>query len=249
MTNIKSNRVFKKNMIYSLRARGTEMKNTKITWCDATLNPVIGCKLNCPYCYAKVMNNRYGFIDNWNDLLFISDRLKQLNTVYPKSIFMNSMSDIAFWENEWIEKVFSLMKINSKNEYIFLTRDAAAIRKFGIYRNFELMLSNKIFLGLTITNQDEMYSLDECEPDFVAFEPLASEITALGFSNYNSIKVIIIGAETGNRIQKIVTNKMWVRQLVQSADKANIKVYMKDSLKSLMGAEFRQDNLPWTIHK
>ena len=75
------------------------------------------------------------------------------------------------------------MKNTSKNP---------AIRKFGIYRNFELILSNKIFLGLTITNQDEMYSLDECEPDFVAFEPLASEITTLDFSNYNSIKVIII---------------------------------------------------------
>jgi DNA repair photolyase len=29
------------------------MNKTKIEWCDATINPVVGCLHNCPYCYAR----------------------------------------------------------------------------------------------------------------------------------------------------------------------------------------------------
>lgn len=36
------------------------MKQTKIEWCDATWNPVTGCKHGCEYCYARKMAHRFG---------------------------------------------------------------------------------------------------------------------------------------------------------------------------------------------
>ena len=51
------------------------MKNTKIEWADATLNPVIGCKHGCPYCYAKYMNKRFGFTPNFEEPTFFPERL------------------------------------------------------------------------------------------------------------------------------------------------------------------------------
>ncbi|MGI6234455.1 MAG: DUF5131 family protein [Christensenellales bacterium] len=33
---------------------------TKISWCDATWNPVTGCYHDCPYCYARGIARRFG---------------------------------------------------------------------------------------------------------------------------------------------------------------------------------------------
>lgn len=35
------------------------MNNTKIEWCDATWNPITGCKHGCEYCYARKQANRF----------------------------------------------------------------------------------------------------------------------------------------------------------------------------------------------
>ena len=73
------------------------MKKTKIDWCDCTVNPVIGCKNGCAYCYAEKINKRFGFIPNWKEPQFFPERLKQLDSKTPKSIFMDSMSDVGWW--------------------------------------------------------------------------------------------------------------------------------------------------------
>ena len=54
------------------------MKETKIDWCDCTLNSVIGCKNGCEYCYARKINDRFHFVDNWNEPKFFEERLQQL---------------------------------------------------------------------------------------------------------------------------------------------------------------------------
>lgn len=56
------------------------MKTTKIDWCDSTINPVIGCKKGCPYCYAERLNKRFNFIPDWKVPQFFPQRLKQLNS-------------------------------------------------------------------------------------------------------------------------------------------------------------------------
>ena len=82
------------------------MKKTKIDWCDCTINPVVGCKNGCKYCYAEKINDRFKFIPCWRKPQFFEDRLKQLKSKKSKSVFIDSMSDIGWWENEWLEKTF-----------------------------------------------------------------------------------------------------------------------------------------------
>ena len=56
---------------------------------------------------------------------------------------------------------------------------------------------------------------------------------------------VILGAETGNRKNKIVPKKEWITELVDYYSMFGYtKFFMKDSLRGLMGDDFRQE-FPW----
>ena len=58
------------------------------------------------------------------------------------------------------------------------------------------------------------------------------------------INWIILGAESGNRKDKVVPRREWIDNIVQICDERNIPVFMKESLRGLMGEDFRQE-FPW----
>lgn len=216
------------------------MKNTKIDWCDATINPVIGCKNGCTYCYARKINDRFHFIDKWDEPQFFEERLKQLDSKKPKSIFMDSMSDIGWWEPEWGTKVYDAIKRNPQHNYIFLTKGNT------VFCDYE----KNIFNGTSITSQnmaDKIYW--NVHFDFYSIEPLLEPIKLSLHKNNKNLKQIIIGAETGNRKGKVIPKKEWVKEIVDFADKNNIKIFMKESLRNIMGDDFRQDKLIWDVNK
>src|SRR5690554_6419461 len=99
------------------------MKSTKIDWCDSTINPVVGCSRNCPYCYAKKINDRFHITPDFSKPVFFPKRLKQLKNKKPRSIFMDSMSDVAFWTQEQMNITYRAIKENPQHTYIFLTKD------------------------------------------------------------------------------------------------------------------------------
>lgn len=76
------------------------MKKTKIDWCDSTINCVYGCPNGCKYCYGNVMNKRFHFCKNWNIPEWKPEHLKEFYSKKPKSIFIDSMSDIGTWKEE-----------------------------------------------------------------------------------------------------------------------------------------------------
>lgn len=98
------------------------MKKTKIDWCDCTINPVVGCPRGCEYCYACKMNCRFGWVEDFSKPQFFPERLKDFKSKKPKSIFINSMSDIGTWKDEWKNKVFAAMHDNPQHTYIALTK-------------------------------------------------------------------------------------------------------------------------------
>ena len=52
---------------------------------------------------------------------------------------------------------------------------------------------------------------------------------------------IIIGAETGNRKEKIIPAKDWITDFWELCKKESIPLFMKDSLSVLMGEDFSQE--------
>lgn len=232
------------------------MKKTKIDWCDCAVNPTIGCPNGCAYCYARKINDRFHFIDDWTKPQFFPERLKEFESKKPKSIFVNSMSDIAEWKEEWILALYNAMLDNPQHRYIALTKD---FERWCMLNDDVINSTDRdcsklfdiFFIGTTVTH-NEMSS--GYAADFINIEPILEEIdedTITGETYSGDIyplgQALIVGAETGNRKGKVVPKKEWIDKLVEFADEYKIPIFMKSSLKEIMGAVFRQDRLPWMI--
>lgn len=58
------------------------------------------------------------------------------------------------------------------------------------------------------------------------------------------INWVIIGAESGNRKDKVIPKKEWIEDIVHVCEDHRIPVFMKESIRALMGSQFRQE-YPW----
>jgi len=148
------------------------LKN-KIGWCNTTWNPVWGCNNCCPYCYARIIAKRFGgirFTEEWkyrtehnmnavyfklkNSLDLIEFKLtflhSQFNKKFPQKtqkIFVRSISEIAHWKDEWIEKVLEKIKQYPQHIFQFLTRYPEIYDRYIFPRN--------CWLGVTITKEKD----------------------------------------------------------------------------------------------
>ncbi|GAH34422.1 unnamed protein product, partial [marine sediment metagenome] len=202
------------------------MKN-KIGWCNTTWNPVWGCLNKCPYCYAIKINKRFWakMIEIERDYHFkkhqswawTGDQLRdlhdfkptfleaQFNKKFPKKpqrIFVGSMSEIYYWEDEWLEKILEKVKQYPQHIFQFLTKDPLAYLDYEFPQN--------CWLGLTITD-NKYYSFEyqkfmKANPynlHFICFEPLLESRYTISI-DLEGIDWVILGAESGNRKGKIL---------------------------------------------
>lgn len=215
------------------------MNSTKIEWCDSTLNPVVGCTYGCSFCYAKRLNERFSYIEDFSKPEFFPERLEKLNVKNPKLIFMNSMSDIADWQNNWVEQTFKAIEKNNQHTYLFLTK-----RPICYSEIFDSSLPKNVWLGATVTTakdvEDNCFDLYEFsqfyeQNTFISIEPLLEPISYNLLENLKYFNWVIIGAETGNQKEKVIPSKDWIIPIVSICRQHSIPVFMKDSLISIIG--------------
>ena len=125
------------------------MGKTKISWCDETWNPIVGCSVvspGCTNCYAMRMagtrlkttkpysgltqDSKAGPV--WTgEVRFLEERLTQpLKWRKPRRVFVNSMGDL-FHEDvpeDWIDKVFAVMAATPRHTYQVLTKRPERMR-------------------------------------------------------------------------------------------------------------------------
>jgi protein gp37 len=212
-----------------------EKITNRIGWCSATFNPVIGCKNNCSYCYAKKMNDRFKFIKNWNNPEWEENNFKKDFPKKPQRIFVGSMSEIYYWKEEWMEKVIEKVKQYPQHVFQFLTKFPEVYAKYLWEKN--------CWFGATMTGNKRIEKAF-CIPNrkglkFLSIEPILEKIDIEYIDRYNP-KWVIIGAETGNRKGKVIPKIEWIENIVDYCKRNKISIYLKDSLKGIYPVEIKE---------
>jgi protein gp37 len=175
----------------------------------------------------------------------------------PQTIFVCSMADLfGKWvPDEWIQAVFKACETAPQHRYLFLTKNP---KRYGEIRtnkaraiSVSRVLRNKIWLGATVTSQSQYYEAasaledaDQTVYTFLSIEPILEPIAVTEIDCISNW--IIIGAETGNRKGKVVPEKRWIDNIVSDCRISGVPVFMKESLRELMGADFIQQ-FPWEV--
>lgn len=235
------------------------MNKSKIEWCDSTWNPVTGCLHKCPYCYAKKIAKRFGEHKEGQGIIelhwkrespypydfyptFHKYRLDEpARKTRPRKIFVCSMADLfGDWvPDEWIQEVFETCKKAPQHKYLFLTKNPKRLCELA--NMDKLPADNNFWYGSTVTSKNSLrYPGRFKDNTFLSIEPLLEPLDA-GLGSFGNAKWIIIGAETGNRKDKIVPKREWIENIVEAASITRIPIFMKNSLKELMGDNFIQE--------
>ncbi len=164
----------------------------------------------------------------------------------PRTIFVCSMADLfGEWvPDEWIREVFKACEDAPQHRYLFLTKnpqrynDLMAARKLPEHRNF--------WYGGTRTGIDTAREHEAAMTanTFLSIEPLLAPMEPAVLNAIEMWRWVIVGAETGNRKNKIVPEKKWVDDIAATCREAGVPLFMKESLRHIMGDDFMQ-KFPW----
>ena len=170
----------------------------------------------------------------------------------PRTIFVCSMADLfGKWvPDEWIEAVINACIAAPQHRYLFLSKNPA--RYMHLIANGIIPENQPNFwFGSTATIPEmEFFWCDEVNT-FVSIEPILApfeDLTDEGIDPASKTNWIIVGAETGNRKNKVIPQKSWIDEIVSAAKKAGTPVFMKESLREIMGDDFRQE-FPWEAQR
>ncbi|WP_461680217.1 DUF5131 family protein [Solidesulfovibrio sp.] len=128
-------------------------KDSKIEWCDATWNPIVGCSWaspGCDNCYAARMAHRLGrnpvtpqfagltgVDQKWTgETRLVRSQLgKPLTWRKGKRIFVCSMGDL-FHESvafAWVDQVIAVMALGPQHTFLVLTKRPERMREYYEY--------------------------------------------------------------------------------------------------------------------
>lgn len=175
----------------------------------------------------------------------------------PRTIFVCSMADLfGEWvPDEWIDDVIDACKKAPQHRYLFLTKNPKRYAQLDGGKNFRLPPKNNMWYGATATNSKQLseaiksFGYHSKAKNFLSVEPILEDVSQSEVWSkavyYQYIDWVIIGAETGNRKNKIVPQNAWIDNIVSDCDYNGIPVFMKDSLIPIVGEENMRREFPW----
>jgi len=191
-----------------------------IEWTESTWNPITGCTKvspGCKHCYAERMALRLQAMGQPNYAngfaLTLHDHVLELPLQWktPKTIFVNSMSDLFHQDVplEFILKVFDVMGRAHWHQFQILTKRAERLSELDC----SLSWSPNIWMGVSVENQKYVHRIDHLRHTgavikFLSLEPLLGPLPNLDLSG---IGWVIVGGESGPKARPM--QKAWVVEI------------------------------------
>lgn len=201
---------------------------SKIEWCDATWNPILGCRKcasGCRNCFAvgqvhrmsrnpnpKIRNACEDLVreGDWTgEVRFLRSRISiPLKWTRPREIFVCSLSDLFHpaVENEWLDQILlSIRAATERNghKFIILTKRPARMAR--------MMLDSaptfpNVWLGFSASTQRDLNTggpfLMELAAagwkTFLSLEPLCEAISLPMLASAHAPNGVIVGGESGS---------------------------------------------------
>lgn len=207
------------------------MNNVKnsIGWADYTWNPVTGCKRSCEYCYARKIHNRFNNDASFSSIQFHPDRLQDpFKIKKPSRIFVGSMSDIEYWSIPMVEKILYVVNKLPQHTFMFLSKNTTSYMEPSL----RLGWPQNTMHGLTVEIPNNPVMANSIEKiaiyprPFLSIEPIAG---GLYLPIHQKIELVIVGAETGKRKNKIIPEKDWIHSISDHVPAD--KIYWKKNIK------------------
>ncbi len=212
---------------------------SKIEWTQATWNPVRGCtKISpgCKHCYAETFAERFRNVpghpyEHGFDPRLIPDKLLEpLRWPTPKTIFVNSMSDL-FQDgvpNEYITAVTTVMLHANWHTYQVLTKRAERLRQLLSTTLRDAAHASHIWWGVSV--EDKKYGTPRIDHlrgapaavRFLSIEPLLED---LGPLDLTGIHWVIVGGESGRGARPM--QPAWVRAIKEQCEKQGSLFFFK----------------------
>ena len=246
-------------------------RKTLIDWADASWNPVTGCKHGCEYCYARGIARRFGCKINGDmgTALAVLEKpyvsMDGVTNPYPyeflptfhryrldipmtwkrpKNIFVCSMADLfGDWvPDEWIIDVLNACREAPQHRYLFLTKNP---KRYDELKNKGIITGKEenFWLGSTMTGPANLFYSSGFDKTFISIEPILRPFSYAGNGPF-AVSWVIVGAETGNRKDKVIPKKEWILEIAERCRAMDTPIFMKESLRGIMGEDFRQE-FPW----
>ncbi len=213
--------------------------SSSIEWTDATWNPVRGCTKitpGCAHCYAETFSERFRGVpghpyEQGFDLRLVPEKLSEpLKWSSPKTIFVNSMSDLFHQDvPDWyIEQVARVMLSANWHTFQVLTKRHERLRDLLRTRLAFAAQAPHIWWGVSVENRKHglprIDALREAPAAvrFLSIEPLIED---LGEFNLRGISWVIVGGESGLGARPM--DKSWVLSIREQCQAANVPFFFK----------------------
>ena len=233
------------------------LSNTKIEYLDKVWNFTSGCLKGCTYCYARPITKRFTnhYPSGFKPTLYPEALLSPLHLKKPSRIGVCFMGDlftdcpefnpdreihtlmpsgrasITMFLLGWI---FTTIRECPQHTFVFLTKQPQNLIKFSPF-------PDNCFVGVTATDflalQPAVYNMSKVSArvKYISAEPLLAPYPKVEKTVEmllgGGINWIIIGAQTKPTVMPKIE---WVKEIVEAADKAGVKVFLKDNLKPLL---------------
>lgn len=209
-------------------------EKSTIEWTNSTWNPVTGCdkvSAGCAHCYAERFAERFRGVSahpfkQGFDLKLWPDRIElPLSWKTPKTIFVNSMSDLFHKDVplKFIQQVFNVMNQAHWHTFQVLTKRAERLEELSP----KLKWSRNIWMGVSVESDRFTYRIDHLRKTkayvkFLSLEPLLGPLPNL---NLKGINWAIVGGESGPGARPM--DGSWVLEIKRQCLKAKVPFFFK----------------------